>query len=283
MNTHLPEPNNTAVRTALWRALHVQIDPAPPIFNDTLGLQLIQPDEDWQTRPDMDKEFTKRVRVSIATRARFVEDLVETYYQQGINQYLILGAGLDTFAQRHPERMSRLHVFEIDEPNTLTWKQQRLAELGYSSSDHLHYVAVDFEKESWWEALLAAGFVPDQPAVVCCTGLSLYLTREANLQLLQQFGQLAKGSVCAMTFLLPMSEIEDADKMLMEISMKGAERSGNPFQSQFTHNEILQLATETGLQQASIVSKADLLERYFAHRTDHLEPASGEDVLVIKL
>lgn len=283
MNTQLPEPNNTAVRTALWRALHVQTDPAPHLLTDTLGLTLIDPAEGWQNRPDMDKEFTKRVRVSIATRARFVEDLVEEHSQHGISQYIILGAGLDTFAQRRSDIAATLDIYEIDEPNTLAWKKQRLEALGYPLSERLHYVAVDFEKESWWDCLIAAGFDPGQPAIVCCTGLTLYLTREANLQLLQLFGQLAKGSVCAITFLLPLTAIDEADKELMMISMKGAELSGNPFQSLFTHSEILQLATEAGLPQATIVSKADLMERYFAQRTDRLEPASGEDVLVVKL
>jgi O-methyltransferase involved in polyketide biosynthesis len=88
------EPDNTAVRTALWRALHVQTDAQPHILDDVTGLALVAPAEGWQQRPDMHPEFTKRLRASVLARARFVEDLVTDESKKGISQYVILGAGL---------------------------------------------------------------------------------------------------------------------------------------------------------------------------------------------
>ncbi|HEY6915105.1 MAG TPA: class I SAM-dependent methyltransferase, partial [Paludibacter sp.] len=175
------EPNNTAVRTALWRALHVQIDAQPHILEDEIGFKLIAPNADWRQRPDMDIDFTRRVRASMVARARFIEDLIIEQAKQGIKQYVILGAGLDTFAQRRLEIASKLTVFEIDEPVTHQWKKQRLVELGYGIPEWLRFVSVDFEAgSSWWEALINEGFDANQPAVIACTGLSMYLTREAN-------------------------------------------------------------------------------------------------------
>ncbi len=95
-------PDNTAVRTALWRALHVEVDPPPHVFEDELGLMLAAPDPGWRNRPDM-SPFTRPFRASVAARARFVEDLVSEQAAAGVRQYVILGAGLDTFAQRLPE------------------------------------------------------------------------------------------------------------------------------------------------------------------------------------
>jgi len=92
-------PDSTAVRTALWRALHVHVDPPPHIFEDEVGLKLSAPDEEWRHRPDMHPEGTKPFRASIVARARFVEDLVLEQAGHGVSQYVILGAGLDTFAQ----------------------------------------------------------------------------------------------------------------------------------------------------------------------------------------
>ena len=116
-NKKITGPDNTAVRTALWRALHMQVDAKPCILEDEIGLKLIAPPHDWQQRPDM--KYTKRLRASIIARARFIEDLIIKQTKQGINQYIILGAGLDTFAQRRPDIASKLQIFEIDQPLTL--------------------------------------------------------------------------------------------------------------------------------------------------------------------
>jgi O-methyltransferase involved in polyketide biosynthesis len=92
-------PDSTAVRVALWRALHVQVDPAPHVFQDEVGLKLVAPEEGWRQRPDMDPEGTRPFRASILARARFIEDLVVEEAGRGVSQYVILGAGLDSFAQ----------------------------------------------------------------------------------------------------------------------------------------------------------------------------------------
>jgi methyltransferase (TIGR00027 family) len=275
------EPDNTAVRTALWRALHVQVDPQPHIIEDEIGLQLIAPNDGWQQRPDMDTNFTRRIRVSMAARARFVDDLVIDQSKKGITQYVILGAGLDTFAQRRPDIAANLQLFEIDRPDTQTWKQQRLLELGFGIPEGLHFVPVNFETDSsWWEKLVRSGFDRSKPAVVACAGVSMYLTRDANLALLRQVKSLAAGSILALTFLLPLELVEEADQQLLQISMKGAQSSGNPFISFFSPEAILELAKEAGFENAEVVSKADMVKSYFADRTDQLSPASGEEFLL---
>ena len=171
------KPDNTAVRTALWRGLHTQVDAKPFIIEDEVGLKLVAPEDGWRERPDM--KYTARLRASIVARARFIEDLIIEQSRQSIGQYIILGAGLDTFAQRRTDIASKLQIYEIDQPDTLAWKQQRLAELGFGMPDHLHFVPVDFEISFWWEELLKTGFDANTPAVVACTGVSLYLTKEA--------------------------------------------------------------------------------------------------------
>lgn len=272
------EPDNTAVRTALWRALHKQADVAPHILNDEIGLKLVAPPDGWQERPDM--RFTKRLRASIVARSRFIEDLIIGQSQQGISQYVILGAGLDTFAQRRPDIASKLQVYEIDQPDTLTWKQQRLDELGFGVPDYLHFVPVDFETSSWWEELLKAGFDTTKPAVVACTGVSLYLTKEAIVSTLYQVATLAPGSTLAMTFYLRMELLDEEDKPMQEMAEKGARAAGTPFISFFAPDEILALAYKTGFKKAKTISTKDMEQLYFAGRTDNLLPASGEVFLL---
>jgi methyltransferase (TIGR00027 family) len=277
-NKKITQPDSTAVRTALWRALHVQADAKPHILEDEIGLKLIAPADDWQQRPDM--KFTKRLRASIIARARFIEDLIIEQSKQGITQCVILGAGLDTFAQRRPGIASKLQVYEIDKPDTLIWKQQRLIELGFDVPAYLHFVPVDFETTSWWSQLLEAGFDTGKPAVVACTGVSLYLTKDAIADTLNQMAKLSEGSTLAMTFYLPIELLDKEDKPMQEMAEKGARAAGTPFVSFFKTNEILAMADNAGFKEAKTISTKDMEELYFKNRSDNLLPASGEIFLL---
>jgi methyltransferase (TIGR00027 family) len=274
-------PDGTAVRVALWRAMHVQFDPPPHVLEDEIGLHLAAPDDGWRRRPDMDPAGTSRFRAAIVARARFIEDLVAEQAGQGVAQYVILGAGLDTFAQRNPKIAARLRVFEVDQPGPQAWKRRRLIELGFGVPDWLRLVPVDFEAGgSWWEQLATAGFDPDQPAVVVSTGVTMYLTKDANAATLRQIAGLAPGSTLAMTFLLPTELLDDADRPGFQAAESGARAAGTPFISFYTPPEMLALAREVGFKDARHVSGTLLAERYFADRTDGLRPSSGEDLLV---
>lgn len=274
-------PDSTAVRVALWRAMHVRIDPPPHVLEDEIGLQLANPDDGWRRRPDMDPHATSRYRAAIVARARFIEDLVAEQADHGVTQYVILGAGLDTFAQRRPEIASRLRVFEVDQPGPQAWKRRRLIELGYGIPDSLRLVPVDFEANgSWSEQLASAGFDPGQPAVIVSTGVTMYLTEDATAATLRQIAELAPGSTLAMTFLLPIDLLDDVDRTLLQTTERAARASGTPFISFYTPKELLALAREVGFDDARHVPGTLLAERYFADRTDGLRPAGGEDLLV---
>jgi methyltransferase (TIGR00027 family) len=166
----------------------------PHVFEDEVGLKLAAPGNGWRSRPDM-SPFTRPFRASIVARARFIEDLVAEQAARGVGQYVILGAGLDTFAQRQPELASRLLVFEVDRPGPQAWKRQRLIELGFGIPPFLRFVPVNFEAGgAWWERLAASGFDAGRPAVVASTGVSMYLTKEAIMATLRHTAALAPGS-----------------------------------------------------------------------------------------
>ncbi len=275
-------PDPTAVRVALWRAMHMKVDAAPHVIVDEIGLQLAAPDEGWRDRPDMDPRFTGPFRASIVARARFFEDLVEQEAGRGVDQYVILGAGLDTFAQRRPPVASGVRVFEIDRPGPQAWKRQRLTDLGFALPDSLRFVPVDFEGGgSWRQALAGAGFDPTKPAVVSSTGVSMYLTRDANVATLREVAAFAKGSTLAMTFLLPLELASPEVRPGLERATQGARASGTPFLSFFTPAEILKLAREAGFPEVRHVSAATLTERYFAGRTDGLRPPDNAEELLV--
>jgi methyltransferase (TIGR00027 family) len=274
----MQEPDSTAVRVALWRAMHVQLDPPPHVLEDELGLRLVDPPDGWRDRPDMDPQGTRGFRAWIVARTRFVEDLLE---ERNIAQYVMLGAGLDTFAQRRPDLATRLRTFEVDQPGTQAWKRQRLADLGLPTPASLRFVPVNFE-DNWslLESLSKEGFNSDERALVASMGVSMYLTRDANLASLRQITALSRGSTLVMTFQLPLDLLEPEDRPLRQMVEAGARGSETPFISFFSPEEMLALAGEAGFAEAQHVSGAELNERYFAGRPDGLRAPSGEDLLV---
>lgn len=277
-DTHIEpgEPDHTAVRTALWRALHVELDPPPHVLTDLIGLQLVAPPENWRGRPDMDPHGSVGSRLGMVARARFVEDLVMQRAADGLSQYVILGAGLDTFVQRQPSAGERLTVFEVDQPETQEWKRRRLTALGFGIPGWQRLVPVDFEAGvPWPEQLRLAGFDAGTPAVVASTGVSMYLTRDAIGATLRQCASLASGSTLAMTFLLPLELLPEEERMTRQLIVSRAADSGTPWLSFFTPDQMMDLAHECGFSSASCVSGRELIERYVPGTG-----LSGEEFLV---
>ncbi|MGE4233780.1 MAG: class I SAM-dependent methyltransferase [Bacteriovoracia bacterium] len=273
-------PEHTAVRVALWRALHVQIDPKPYVFSDEIGAKLVG-EGNWRSRPDMNPDFSKSMRASIVGRARFIEDLLEEQINQGITQYVILGAGLDTLSQRRPDFAKRLQIFEIDQPGPQTWKKNRLNELGYEALENLHFVPVDFEEaQSWWDELTKSGFKEDKPAFVVSTGVSMYLTRQANISTFEKLAMLPSGSTLAMTFMLALDLLQPQERSTMEFVMKKAEESGTPFVSLFRPEDLIELAKKSGFKEVQYVSAETIFQRYFAKRSDGLRAGDAEGFLI---
>lgn len=237
------------------------------MLEDTVGLKLLAPDAGWRQRPDMDPQGTRLFRASIVARARFIEDLAAEQAAHGVGQYVILGAGLDSFAQRRPEIAARLKVFEVDQPGPQAWKRQRLLELGYGIPEWLRLVPVDFEAGGSWRASLdAAGFDSARPALVAATGLSMYLSRETIAATLREVVSLAPGSTLAMTFILPLDLVHPEERPGREAAERGARASGTPFLSCFRPEEMLALAREAGFREARQLSGDELSTRYFAGR-----------------
>ena len=279
MNPATATPDSTAVRVALWRALHVELDAPPHVLNDTVGLQLADPDPDWRSRGDMDPDGTSAFRASIVARARYLDDLVTEHAAAGVEQYVILGAGLDTFAQRHPD--VAVQIFEMDQPGTQEWKRCRLTEIGYSLGENLRFVPVDFESgEAFPDALRANGFDAERPAVVSSTGVSMYLTKEATEATLRQVAAWARGLVFAMTFMLPRDLVDEAERPMQESVEAAAAGSGTPFISHYSPAEMSEMCRAAGFSSVNHVSPDDLAARYFAGRADGLRPPSAEHLIV---
>jgi methyltransferase (TIGR00027 family) len=273
-------PDSSAVRTALWRAMHAQLDDPPHLIEDEIGLQLAAPDPGWRNRPDMHPLGTRNYRAAIVARTRFVEDLI---VEERVGQYVLLGAGLDTFVQRHPELAGRPTVFEVDQPGPQAWKRQRLEQLGYGIPPSLRMIPVDFEAgEDWWQALLDAGFDAQANAIVSSSGVSMYISKAATADTLSRLAGLASGSIVIMTFMLSFDLVDDADRPGLENAARGARASGTPWVSFYAPEEMVTLAHDAGFATVWHLSTEDLAQRYLSGRADGLRAASGEALLVAR-
>jgi methyltransferase (TIGR00027 family) len=246
------------------------------VLDDTLGLRIAGVDgDDWQKRPDMDPERTRSSRSSIVARARATEEMVTS---SGARQYVVLGAGLDTFAQRSK---GPVRVFEVDAPATSAWKRERLDELGLLDPERLRLVPVDFEAgESWLDKVVAAGLDPATPTVVSMLGVTMYLTREAISATLRAAASLAAGSVMVFSYSRPVEMAPPEIRPILEGAAKGAAASGHPWLSLLTPDEAASLARDAGFGDVHTVTSADLHNRYFADRHDGLSPVGGEDLVI---
>src|SRR5262249_52985396 len=159
-----------------------------------------------------------------------------------------------TFVQRHPELADRVRVFEIDQRGPQAWKRQRLDDLGYGVPDHLRLVPVDFEADDdWWQALLDAGFDATATALVSSSGVSMYLTKHAAVAPLQRLAAMAPRAIVAMTFMLPLELVDEADRPGLEGAARGARAAGTPWISFYLADEIVNLAREAGFSEAEYV------------------------------
>ena len=174
-------PSRTAVLTAVARTLHRE-ESRPWVLDDYLALGLAGR-EGLALRERLEAElpapFVAAVSRWVCVRARFAEDIVERAAAAGVGQYVILGAGLDSFAYRRRDLLDRLRVFEVDHPATQRWKRRRLAELGARSPAGLVFAPVDFERQTLRQGLEQAGFDFGELAVFSWVGVTMYLTLDA--------------------------------------------------------------------------------------------------------
>lgn len=192
---HDDRPNHTAFRAALARAHHQLID-VPPVFHDPVALRIIgrpSADELVSQGTRGDSLYLRGLRATLAARSRIAEDALHKAVKAGVCQYVVLGAGLDTFAQRNPYGAAALQVFEVDHPATQAWKRRLVEEAGLPARDSLRWVPVDFERDSLRTALREAGFREDQPAFYSWLGVTMYLQPAATLSALREIALFSRA------------------------------------------------------------------------------------------
>lgn len=268
--------SRTALRVAHRRAVH-QVRDQPCILNDPVAVRLLG--RDFALDPAAEAHpLSRSFRAFMAARSRFAEDQLEAAFHQGVRQYVVLGAGLDTFAYRNP--FANLHVFEIDFPATQEWKRTLLAEAGIAIPANVTYVPLDFEHHTLAEGLSGAGVDMNQPAFFGWLGVVPYLTREAFRSSITAIAQLPAGTAVTFDFALSPELLGPRARAAFEMLAARVAAAGEPFRLFFAPETLEAELRSAGFSQVELIGADDLNRRYFSNRSDGLAlPSPGLGML----
>jgi methyltransferase (TIGR00027 family) len=266
----------TAEGVAYTRAVHQLIDAPPLIFADPLALAIIGPDGEARMRANLPMhaiEGMLRARASVAVRSRFAEEELEQAMAVGTRQYVILGAGLDTFAYRRADLATKLAVFEVDQPDTQCWKRERLETAGIVIPANVRFVPVDFNESTLADRLAAAGFRRDLPALFSWLGVVYYLSRPAVADTLRFIAGQPAASCVVFDYALPESCIQAQHRELLREFLEFNRNRSERWQTFFAPDEMQSLLKDCGFGEIVRLDYATITGRYLAGRTDALAPS----------
>ncbi len=260
-------PSHTALRVAIRRAAHQLADP-PPVLNDPIAVRLIGPGY----ANDMERAMHavgRDFRAFMAARSRYAEDRLAESVAAGVRQYVILGAGLDTFAYRSP--FPQIRVFEVDFPATQEWKHSLLADAAIAIPPSLTFVPLDLEHHTLLESLREAGFDAAQPACFSWLGVVPYLTMAGFRASLRSVGQLPAGTSLTFDYAFPPETLSPARRIIFDRLAGRVAAAGEPFQLFFRPDEVEEELRNAGFHRIEQVDHDGLNACYFAGRADGLK------------
>jgi methyltransferase (TIGR00027 family) len=236
-------PSSTALGAALLRAAHLVVDDEPSILKDDFAavfsgveneaalraaLERMQANFARRASPALAHSLVRHLRASVTMRSRYTEDELSKALARGIKQYVILGAGLDSFAYRRRDLADVLRVFEVDHPATQQWKRGRLQELGIELPPNLTFIPLNFEQQTVTAALQAGGYRPEEPAFFSWLGVIGYLTEEATFKTLREVVAAAPGSEIVFGYGVQEALLDEESRQMRTLVKAGLPRKGSP-------------------------------------------------------
>lgn len=266
------EPSRTALRVATLRAAHQLLD-EPVVLEDPVALPILGAELAAAVREDpyqYNEPMARGLRAVLVVRSRVAEDELARAVAAGVRQYIVLGAGLDTFAYRNPHHAAGLRVFEVDHPSTQQWKRHCLSEAGIAPPDNLTFAPVDFEHGTLAQGLAEAGFRGDLPACVSWLGVTMYLTEAAIMDTLGYIANLPKGSSICFDYRVSASLLNPIERMIGEMMEQRVAAIGEPWLSAFEPEVLQKQMLALGFCEAETYDADVLNQRYLYRRKDGL-------------
>jgi methyltransferase (TIGR00027 family) len=270
-------PSATAQETGKYRAAHQFLD-VPKILDDPLALRIIGAEAESELRTNPGRFLKNRfLRAFIVLRSRYAEDELARAIQSGVRQYVILGAGLDTFGYRNPYHRSSLRVFEVDHPATQSWKRARLREAEIAIPDSLTFAPVDFEQQTLSGGLSRAGFRVDEAAFFSLLGVAVYLTKTAVMETFRFVASLPAGSGIVFDYSISPSarKLSEGEQSTHEARARRVAAIGEPWISYFNPSSLVSDLRGMGFRQVEDFGPEEANARYFKGRPDSLRVLGG--------
>jgi methyltransferase (TIGR00027 family) len=255
------------------RAVHQLLDAHPLILDDPAALTLLGEDALRQIKKSRKHHRTleaRALRAHFVLRSRFTEDRLAEAVERGIVQYVILGAGFDTFAFRQPVWARNLKIFEIDQPATQAQKLVRLSEAGMVILPNLRFAAIDFERESLRDGLIRNGVSMTEPTFFSWLGVTMYIQEEAINTVLRTVVEFPAQSEIVFTFTQPPDLLSGAESKFHSSLSKVVTDAGEPFVSYFTLAAIEGKLRDAGFKNIAFLSNDEAEKRYFRKRPPDL-------------
>ena len=269
-------PSRTAMRVAMRRAAHQLID-APKVLDDPIGVAIIGPEAVAKlagTNRKRDR-FARTARAFMVVRSRFAEDELARAVRRGVAQYVVLGAGLDTFAYRNPYAEAALRVFEVDHPATQAWKRRKLAAAGIAIPASVTFAPIDFERDTLDEGLRRVGFDRRAPAFFSWLGVTMYLTDEAFASTLAFMASTPPAGGLAFDYAVPRSSLGLMGRLAHDALARRVARAGEPFRAYFDPGALHRRLEQAGFTAIDDLGRDEMNDRYFRDRADGLR-VSGD-------
>lgn len=270
-----PERSVSAETVAISRAYHQIMDQDPRVLEDPLALRIVGPGaERWmhENLALFGLERMRRMRGMVTIRSRLCEDELKAAIARGTTQYVLLGAGLDTFAYRSPQYADRLTVYEVDQPGTQQWKLERLREGGIDVPANVRFVAADFNQRTLAEVLEANGFDRHQPAFFAWLGVSYYLPRESVLSTLEYIAGQDATTQVVFDFAVDIEAVP-AEFRHLYAELRGYMRSAaEPWRTWFVPASLIAELRGLGFTDILHLDAAEAQRRYLDGRSDGLLP-----------
>jgi len=257
---------------ALRRAAHQVLD-HPRVFDDPLAIAIAG--GGLETVESVQQPYSRSLRAFIAVRSRYAEDQLTAAVARGVRQYVVLGAGLDTFAYRSPFQSAGLQVFEVDHPATQEWKRAQLRAAGIAIPSGTTFAAVDFERQSLEEGLRMARFEMQQPAVFSWLGVTPYLSRAAFDATIQFIAGMPSGSCVVFDYAVERSLLSPPQQLALDVLAARVTRAGEPFRLFFDPVELRRDLDRIGFSNMEDLDCDQINARYFARRSDGLAVTGG--------